>query len=108
MAKKDTEKTFTLDEYDEATLSRFNDGIREGMAIANDIFYDQLDRLKQSLNDVMCILMEEAFETSNNKKMVSELHTAYYAMSVLADRFQDAYFEKLDSLKEPETYDFNQ
>lgn len=99
-------KTYTLDEYDEATLARYNDGVREGMAIANDIFYDQLGRLKQSIDDVMCILMEEAFESSNNKKTVAELQTAWHAMSVLADRFQDAFFEKIDSLKEPEVYDF--
>lgn len=100
-------KTYTLDEYDEATLSRYNEGVRDGMAIANDIFYDQLHRLKQSIDDVMCILMEEAVETPKNNKTVAELQASYYAMSVLADRFQDAYFEKIDSLKEPEVYDFS-
>jgi hypothetical protein len=108
MSKKSFEsKKFSLDEYDEATLSRYRDGIREGMAICSEIVHKEISRMRGSVDDTMAIFMEEAFVGTKHKGVVSELETVYNALGVLSERFEDSFFTKLDSLKEPENFNFD-
>lgn len=82
----------------------YNEGVREGMSKCHDVHYNALSRLKQSLDDVMCLYMEEDGDTQSER--IAKLQIAYDALTFFADRFQDDYFDKYDSLKETETIDW--
>jgi hypothetical protein len=97
----------TDEEYAETLLPGYNAGVREGMSLCSGIFHDEVERMRKSVDDVTGIFMQEAFTSTKHKDIVSELETVYYALSALSERFEDSFFEKMDSLKEPEVYSFD-
>jgi len=93
-----SEKMYSLDEFDEATLAQFNEGTLHGMYQCHEIISDTLTRFKQSLDDVWAITYQGLI-TPEKKELTDKIVFAQDTLAVLEDMFQDFYFEKLDSLK---------
>jgi hypothetical protein len=103
MAKKDktpdpTDKIYSLEDMDEATLKQFNQGVLVGTYKCHTVMDKAVRRLRQSLEDVWAIEYNGVI-TPEKKERADKLAFATETLIVLTDMFQDDYFEHLDKLK---------
>ena len=66
---------------------------QKGMAHAHEIVYQNIERMQQSLNDVMGIYMELPSKLMHEHPIVSELQVAHEVLSQFRERFVDDYDE---------------
>lgn len=93
-----TDKIFSLDEMDEATLAQFNNGRLQGMYKCHEVFSDSVARLKQSLEDIWAIEYN-GIVTPEKQAHVDKLTFAINTLITLDDMFQDEYDTQLSKLK---------
>jgi hypothetical protein len=104
--KKDlgpTDKIYSLDEMDEATLERFQSGTLQGMYECHEVVTSEIARLRCSLEDVWSIEYSGAI-TPDKQARVDKLTFAVDTLVTLQDMVQGAYDTKLDALKREVSY----
>ena len=69
------------------------DNFIEGMAAAHDAVWGTLDRLQQSLNDVMGVYIDMKSVYDEQNPQARELEVAYRILSEFRERFTDNYDE---------------
>ena len=68
-----------------------NEDFQKGMAHAHEIVYQNIERLQQSLNDVMGMYIELPPRLMEEHPIVSELQAAHEVLSQFRERFVDDY-----------------
>lgn len=90
MAKKDknTERTYSLEEFDAATLAQFQNGTLRGYSDAHLLVDAILHRLRQSLEDVWAIEYDGPITPKKNEaaeKLTFAVSTLETARDMIAD-----------------------
>ena len=100
MGKKDpkpSDKIYSLEEVEETTLTKFQEGQRQGMYKSHKVFSDTLVRLRQSLEDVWAIEFSGVI-TDTKRAQVDKMLFAVDTLTALDDMFQEAYDDKLSAI----------
>ena len=70
-----------------------NEDFQKGMAHAHEIVYQNIERMQQSLNDMVGIYMELPSKLMHDHPIVSELEVAHQVLNQFRERFVDDYDE---------------
>jgi hypothetical protein len=103
MGKKDPKPSdkirhlYSLKEVEEMTLTKFQEGQRQGMYKSYKVFSDTLVRLRQSLEDVWAIEFSGVI-TDTKRAQVDKMLFAVDTLTTLDDMFQEAYDDKLSAI----------
>lgn len=97
--KSNSEKTFTLDEYDEATLKQFLGGQLNGMYQGYEVFDTVFRKLRDSIDNVWMIYDEADSLDQSSEEQKQKLAFARHTLFVLGQMFQDEYDMQLDKVK---------
>lgn len=76
------------------------EGFIEGMAHAHEIVYQNIERMQQSLNDVMGIYMDMPSKHMHDHPSVAELEMGWRVLSHFKERFVDDYDEEFRKHKD--------
>ena len=68
-----------------------NEDFQKGMAHAHEIVYQNIERMQQSLNDVMGIYMDMPQGIKRENPEVRELSAMYAVLNQFRERFVDDY-----------------
>ena len=72
------------------------------MATAHDVVWTTVDRLQQSLNDVMSVYIDMESVLTQESQLIRELEVAYRTLSEFRERFVDNYDEAMGKHKAKE------
>lgn len=97
-AANPTDKVYSLEELDEATLARFNNGVRSGMSRCFMTVYDEVVRLRRSLEDVWAIEYNGVI-TPEKKAQSEKMSFAVNTLVSLQDMLQDAYDTEIEKIR---------
>lgn len=75
------------------------DAFIEGMAAAHDVVWSTVDRLQQSLNDVLGVYLDVPSRLMHEHPVVSELEVAHQVLNQFRERFVDDYDEVMRKYK---------
>jgi len=68
-----------------------NEDFQKGMAHAHEIVYQNIERMQQSLNDVLGVYLDVPSKLMHEHPVVSELEVAHQVLNQFRERFVDDY-----------------
>jgi len=76
------------------------EAFQKGMAHAHEIVYQNIERMQQSLNDVLGVYLDVPSKLMHEHPVVSELEVAHQVLNQFRERFVDDYDEAMRTQKQ--------